>query len=88
MKLCNNLRVADRLQYKISNELPRSKASSAFLLLTDAFFCVPFASGFKKGVLNATDYIELDVVAESIGRVVTGVKSVVELANWTPGFSR
>ena len=77
LKLCNILRVDDLLQYKISSELPRSKASSAFSVLTGAFVCVPFPSGFKKGLLNATDYTELDVVAESIGRVVTGVKSFV-----------
>ena len=47
-------------------------------MLTGAFFCVPFASGFKKGLLNATDYTEVDVVAESIRRVVTGIKSLVD----------
>lgn len=88
LKSCNNLRVADLLPYKISSELPMSKSSSAFSVLTRRILCIPFSSGFKKGLLNATDYTELDVVAESIGRVVTGVMSLVDRANWTSGFRR
>lgn len=50
-------------------------------------FSQPFPTSFNIGFLNDDDYKELDRASETIGRIVTAATTLVDRANWTPGFS-